>query len=87
MENSEAPFSNKIQRSASITLLENDVVESDDTMVAEILNGYFVDITKALGVACEEDSTNLDISSQDTLQVTVQCFQCHPSIVKIRATK
>ena len=59
-------FSNKIQGSASITLLEDDVVESDDTGVAEILNGYFVDITKTLGVACEEDSTNLDISSQDT---------------------
>ena len=48
-------FSNKIQGSASITLLKNDVVESDDTRVAEILNGYFVDITKTLGVACEED--------------------------------
>ena len=77
-------FSNKIQGSASITLLEDDVVESDDTRVAEILNGYFVDITKTLGVACEEDSTNLDISSQDTLQATVQRFQCHPSIAKIR---
>ena len=79
-------FSNKIQGSASITLLENDVVESDDTRVAEILNDYFVDITKTLGVACEEDSTNLDIPSQDTLQTTFQRFQCHPSIVKIRAT-
>ena len=47
-------FSNKIEGSASITLLENDVVESDDTRVAEILNEYFVDITKTLGVACEE---------------------------------
>ena len=79
-------FSNKIQGSASITLLENDVVESDDTRVAEILNGYFVDITKTLSVACEEDSKNLDVSSQDSLQVTIQRFQCHPSIVKIRAT-
>ena len=79
-------FSNEIQGSANITLLENDVVESDDARVAEILNGYFVDITKTLGVACEEDSTNLDISSQDTLQMTIQRFQCHPSILKIRAT-
>ena len=78
-------FSNKIQGSASMTLLEDDVVESYDTRVAEILNDYFVDITKTLGVACEEDSTNLDISSQDTLQTTVQRFQCHPSIAKIRA--
>ena len=41
---------------------------------------------KTLGVVCEEDSTNLDIPSQDTLQMTIQRFQCHPSIVKIRAT-
>ena len=49
------------------------------------MNGYFVDIAKTLGVACEEDSTNLDISSQDALQTTVQRFQSHPSIAKIRA--
>ena len=79
-------FSNKIQGSASITLLENDVVELDDTRVAEILNSYSVDITKTLGVARQEDSTNLDISSQDTLQTTIQRFQSHPSIAKIRAT-
>ena len=78
-------FSNKVQGSASITPLENDV-ESDDVRVAQILNGYFVDITKTLGVACEENSTNLDISSQDTLQTIVQRFKSHPSIAKIRAT-
>ena len=77
---------NKIQGSACITLLENDVVESDDTRVAEILNDYFVDIAKTLGVAREEDSTTVDSSSKDTLQMTVELFQCHPSIVKIRAT-
>ena len=60
-------FSNKIQGSNCITLLENDVVESDDTRDAEILNCYFVDITKTLGIACEVNHTNLDMSLQDNL--------------------
>jgi len=67
-------FLNKIQGSAAINLLENDFVESDDTRVAEILNDYFVDIPKTLGIAWEEDSTTEDFSSQDTLQATVQRF-------------
>ena len=79
-------FSNKIQGSASITPSENDVVKSDDTWVAEVLNGYFVDISKTLGVTCDEDSTNLDISYQGTLQTTIQRFQGHPRVSKVKAT-
>ena len=39
-------FSNKIQSSSCITLLENGVVESDEGKVAEILNNYFGNITE-----------------------------------------
>ena len=59
-------------------------MESNNTRVAEILNGYFVDITKALVVACDENITNLGISSQDTLQTIDQRFKSHPDIAKIR---
>ena len=38
-------FSDKIQRSSCITLLENHVVESDEGRVAEVMNDSFVDMT------------------------------------------
>ena len=42
-------FSNKIQSTSCIALLENDTVESDEGKVAEIMNNYFVNIAETLG--------------------------------------
>ena len=79
-------FSNKIHGNSCINLLEDNVVVSDDTKVAEIFNEYFVDIGKGLGIAKEEDPTNMKASSEDTLQTIIERFQCHSSVAKIRTT-
>ena len=79
-------FSNKIHGTPCITLLEDNVVVSDDTNVAEIFNEYFVDIAKGLGIAKKQDPTNMDGSSEDTLQTTIERFRCHSSVAKIGAT-
>ena len=46
-------FSNKVQTSSCITLLENNIVNSDEKEVAEILNDYFTNITQTLGTLQE----------------------------------
>ena len=75
-------FSNKIQSSSSITLIENDVLESDEGKVAEIMNNYFVNITDTLGISCNEDSPdNLD---EDPCSRVIKHFQSHSSILKIQ---
>ena len=79
-------FSNKIHGTPCINLLENNIVVSDDTRVAEIFNEYFVDIAKGLGIVKEEDPTNMNASLEDILQTTIERFQCHSSVARIRTT-
>ena len=79
-------FSNKIQSSTCITLLENGIVESDEGKVAEILNDYFVNITETLGVADEHRQEPLNDHMDDPCLRTVKHFQEHPSIHKIKSS-
>ena len=79
-------FSNKIQSSTCITLLENGIVESDEGKVAEILNDYFVNTTETLGVADEHRQEPLNDHMDDPCLRTVKRFQEHPSIHKIKSS-
>ena len=49
-------FSNKIYASSKTTLLENEVLVTDDKEVAEILNKYFVNITDSFGIIQPKDA-------------------------------
>ena len=62
-------FSNKIQSSSCVALLENGVVESDQGKVAEILNNYFVNITGTLGIADEHEQEPLSNHKDDPQRV------------------
>ena len=77
-------FSNKIQSSSSITLIENDVLESDEGKVAEIMNNYFVNITDTLGISCTSNEDSLDNLDEDPCSRIIKRFQSHSSILKIR---
>ena len=79
-------FSNKIQSSSCITLLENGVVESDEGKVAEILNNYFVNITETLGIASEHEQEPLNDHDNDYYLSFVKRFQSHPSVLKIKSS-
>ena len=79
-------FSNKIQSSTCIALLENGIVESDEGKVAEILNNYFVNITETLGIADEHRQEPLNDHMDDPCLRTVKRFQEHPSIHKIKSS-
>ena len=79
-------FSNKIQSSTCIALLENGIVESDESKVAEILNNCFVNITETLGIADEHRQEPLNDHMDDPCLRTVKRFQEHPSIHKIKSS-
>ena len=44
-------FSNEIQTSSSVTLIEDGEVITDDAKIAEIFNHYFANITESLGIS------------------------------------
>ena len=79
-------FSNKIQSSSCITLLENGVVESDEGKVAEILNNYFVNITETLGIASEHEQEPLNDQEDNPCLTFVKRFQSHPSVLRIKSS-
>ncbi len=81
-------FSNKVQSSSCITLLENGVVESDEGKVAEILNNYFVNITETLGIASENEHEQepLNDHEEDPCLTIVKRFQSHPSVLRIKSS-
>ena len=79
-------FSNKIQSSSCITLLENGVVESDEGKVAEILNNYFVNITETLGIAIGHEQEPLNDHEDDPCLTIVKRFQSHPSVLRIKSS-
>ena len=44
-------ISDKTKGSDEITLLENDCIVNDKMLVADILNNYYVNVTRDIGVA------------------------------------
>ena len=75
-------FSNKIQSASCTTLLENDVVESDESKVAEIMNNYFVNITETLGISRATTEGSLNDFNEDPCSKIIKHFESHPSILK-----
>ena len=79
-------FSNKIQSSSCITLLEHGVFESDEGKVAEILNNYFVNKTETLVIAGEHEQEPLNDHEDDSCLTFVKRFQPHPSVLRINSS-
>ena len=50
-------FSNEVQTTSSITLIEDGKMMTEDLKIAEIFNHYFTNITESLGIS--EDQTLL----------------------------
>ena len=79
-------FSNKVQTSSCITLLENNIVNSDEKEVAEILNDYFINITQTLGTSQENKGNPVKYQKQSSCEGIIKHFQSHPSILKLKAS-
>ena len=56
-------FSDKDNKSSKITLVENNIVIADEKRVAELMNKYFINITKNLNLKALINNTIDDIQS------------------------
>ena len=79
-------FSKKIQSTSCITLLENDVVESDEGKAAEIMNNYFMNTTETLGISRANTEGSLNDLDEDPCSKIIQNFESHSSILKIKGS-
>ena len=79
-------FLNKIKRASCTTLLENDVVESDEGKVAEIMNNYFVNITETLGISRATTEGSLNDFNEDTCSKIIKHFESHPQYPQIKGS-
>ena len=77
-------FSNKIQNVSCIMLLEKDLVESDESKVAEIMNNYFVNKAEILFISRANTEGSLNDLNEDPCSKIINRFESHSSILKIK---
>ena len=75
-------FTNKNIKQEKIILVENEKIISENKEIAEIMNDYFVNITKELNIPEVILSDNDSIFS-DSLEEIIETHSKHPSILKI----
>ena len=81
------PFSEKIQASSKINLLENEVLVTDDRKVADISTEYFIDITEALGIPEPKDILIPIDGLCDPVETAIKKYSSHPSMELIYMNK
>ena len=76
-------FSNEIQTTSSITLIEDGKMITEDLQIAEIFNHYFTNIKESLGIS--EDQTLLSPTNgiNDPIKNPLK-YENHPSIKMIK---
>ena len=80
-------FSEKIKASPKITLLENEVLATDDREVPNIFNEYFIHITEALGIHEPKDILVPLYGLHGLIEVAIKQYSSHPSIELIYKNK
>ena len=82
------PFftSKGIKGSNKIILVEKEEIISDNVKITEIMNNYFVDITKELGISLpmDENNENGDLVFIDPIDQIINDYSEHPSIHHIK---
>ena len=79
-------FSEKSNLKRNITIVENEIVICDKKEVAEKLNNYFIEAVENLEI---EQFTSIDNNvhlqnMDDNIDIIINRYQSHPSILKIR---
>ena len=77
-------FTDKVQVSQSITLIENGEMVTDDLKIAEIFNDYFANITQDLEITDTGAHLSPTIGIEDPIDKAVEKYKNHPSIKKIK---
>ena len=77
-------FSDKIQTSTAITLLENNELVNDNRAVTNIFNDYFVSITDSLDIPTVSENLTPTYEIRHLLDIALTKYQSHPSIKLIK---
>ena len=77
-------FTDKIQISQPISLLEKGEIINDDVKIAEVFNEYFANITNELGLNEKKANLSLSENIEDPIEKAVHKYKNHPSIKKIK---
>ena len=80
-------FSEKSKTMNKITMVENDLVSTNEKVVAEKLNNYFTNIADNLKITSNEYLIDKEIQSSDPILNTIQKFKFHPSIITLKKSK
>ena len=75
-----------IKGTNKIILVEQEQIISDNAKITEIMNNYFVDITRELGVSIpmNDNNVNRDLIFIDPIDQIISDYSEHPSIRKIK---
>ena len=77
-------FSDKIQTSTAITLLENNKLVNDNRAVANIFNDYFVIITDSLDIPTVSENLTPTNEISGPLDIALTKYKSHPSVKLIK---
>ena len=77
-------FSNKSNKFETITLVENNVIISNDQKIADIFIKYFDAIAPKLGLAIPKDVIFAANGMEDHVLKAAHKYQRHPSIFAIK---
>ena len=77
-------FSNEIQTSSSVTLIEDGKMITDDAKIAEIFNHYFANITERLGISEDQSLLSQTTGINDPVEKAIMKYENHPSIKMIK---
>ena len=77
-------FSNGNPMGEKIVLIEEEVIISDDAMIAECFNSHFVSVTDSLGLGPMFKQIPNCIKLDEKLEVALMKYRNHPSIIAIK---
>ena len=77
-------FTDKVQSSSSITLVENEKIITNDSEVAEIFNEFFTNITKTMDITPGECTPVPTEHLLDPVEIAVEKHKYHPSFKRLR---
>ena len=76
----------------NITLIENNIIVSEDEKVAEVFNSFFSNAVKNLNIdhyehfSFDEYFLCKDTENEDPIFRAIEKYEKHPSILKIKLT-
>ena len=79
-------FSNSRKGATKITLIEKDEVITDESIIADKFNHFFIDSVSALDLQVPNAILNDNDHLSDPVDKAIYKFKDHPSILEIKRT-